>query len=163
MKHLLNFATICLVAVFVISCTGSGNRENRTPADAAVSVASEVTNNNIVGYTWRLVVLHGEDVKVEDETRRPYFILSAEDDRMSGNGGCNNIGGTFVIEDENRIRFSEMFATRMFCADGMDLEDELLRIFDITDNFVISPCCGKLSFNEGETRLARFEKADELS
>ena len=158
MKHLFNAAIICLVTVFAISCTGAGNRQNRTAADTAAAVTTEAITDGVTGYTWRLVILHGEDVEVEDEARRPYFILNAEDSRVTGNGGCNNIGGTFVIESENRIRFSEMFAARMFCEGAMDLEAEFLRILDITDNFAISNCCGKLSLNEGETRLARFEK-----
>jgi len=117
--------------------------------------------SDIIGHTWRLMILHGEAVEVADEERRPYFILNVADSRVSGNGGCNVIGGAFVI-DGNHIHFSQMFASRMFCMDAMDLEAEFLRILELTDSFVRSSgCCGMLSLHQGETRLARFQKVGE--
>ena len=117
--------------------------------------------SDIIGHTWRLMILHGEAVEVADEERRPYFILNLADSRVSGHGGCNVIGGAFVI-DGNHIHFSQMFASRMFCMDAMDLEAEFLRILELTDSFVRSSgCCGMLSLHQGETRLARFQKVGE--
>ena len=133
---------------------------NRMPADVEVRYTLE-TIGDIVGHTWRLMILHGEAVEVADEERRPYFILNVEDSKVSGNGGCNVIGGTYVI-DGNQIHFSQMFVSRMFCMDGMDLETEFLRILDLTDSFMRSSgCCGMLSLHQGETRLARFQKVSE--
>jgi hypothetical protein len=132
---------------------------NRMPADVEARYTLGMVSD-IVGRTWKLMILHGEAVEVADEERRPYFKLNVEDSRITGNGGCNTVGGTYII-DGNHISFSQMFATRMFCMDAMDLEAEFLRILELTDSFVRSSgCCGMLSLHQGETRLARFQAVD---
>ena len=158
MKNLFYTTLICLVAVSMAACGGNRN-QNQDVAETA-ELRQAATNVNIVGYTWNLVQLHGEDVPASEETeRQPRLTLNA-DNTVVGHGGCNTFRGTYELKDENRIQFSPMAATMMFCMDKMEVETEFLRILEVADNYVVSPCCGKLSLNEGETRLARFERME---
>jgi len=157
MKHLFYITSACLIALFAMSCDGNRNQNQQTAevAEMAETVGTRATG--AVGYTWNLVQLHGEAVPAsENPKNQPRFTLNA-DNTVVGHGGCNSFRGTFNIEGENQIRFSPMAGTMMFCEGKMDIETKLMQVLEIADNFVISSCCGKLSLNEGERRLARFE------
>ena len=161
MKHIFYITSVCLIALFAMSCDGNRNQNQQTVevTEMAETVGTRATG--AVGYTWILVQMHGEEVPAsEDAERQPRFTLNV-DNTVFGHGGCNTFSGTFNIEGENQIRFSQMGATRMYCMDAMEIEDKFFRVLEIADNFVISSCCGKLSLNEGETRLARFEMVQE--
>ena len=157
MKHLFYLTSICLVVLFAVSCDGNRN-QNRAAAEAVeMTEIAETRATGAVGYTWILVQMHGEEVPAsENPEQQPRFTLNA-DNTVVGHGGCNTFRGTFYLEGENQIRFSPMAGTMMFCEGKMDIETKLMQVLEIADNFVISSCCGKLSLNEGERRLARFE------
>ena len=160
MKNLFYATIICLVAISMTSCGGNQQQGQNQDVAETAELRQAATNVNIVGYTWNLVQLHGEEVPAsENPEHQPRFTLNT-DNTVVGHGGCNTFRGTFYLEDENHIQFSPMAATMMFCMDKMEVETEFLRVLEIADNYVVSSCCGKLSLNEGETRLARFERVE---
>ncbi len=106
---------------------------------------------------WKLKTLEGQDIKMGvNQEREIYFILKTQDNRVSGFAGCNSISGTYKLENENRIRFSEMASTLMACPDVDFNEAEFLKVFELADNYTIVN--DVLSLNVGRRApLAVFE------
>ncbi|MBX2951975.1 MAG: META domain-containing protein [Leadbetterella sp.] len=105
---------------------------------------------------WKLIELNGKPVTVSEGGREPHLIIRREDNRVTGNGGCNGFGGTYELnEATGRIRFSKVAATLMACP-WDNVEGEFFEVLDKVDNFTTD---GKfLSLNKARMApLARFE------
>ena len=128
---------------------------NRMPSDVEGKYILEKVTN-LVGIHWRLIELNGNEVpETEDKTREPYFILNVENNTITGHGGCNRFHGTYIIQIGNRIRFSQMAATMMFCFDNMETETQFMRVFEMADNYTVNG--DTLSLNRARMApLARF-------
>lgn len=126
---------------------------------APLAVFKRVAKNNdpITEKYWKLKTLEGKDVKmVKNQEKEIYFMLKADDNRVSGFSGCNQILGSYKLEDGNRIRFSNMGSTMMACPDVDLKESDFLKIFEIVDNYTING--DVLSLNVGRRApLAVFE------
>lgn len=130
------------------------NKARRAPLAVFVK---EVTNEPIVEKYWKLKTLEGKEVKMsENQTREIYFTLKAEDNRVVGFAGCNNITGSYTLQEGNRIRFDKMATTLMMCPDVDVNESDFLKIFELADNYAING--DVLSLNVGRRApLAVFE------
>ncbi|MFN2373271.1 MAG: copper resistance protein NlpE N-terminal domain-containing protein [Cyclonatronaceae bacterium] len=90
------------------------------------------------GTRWELDEIMGQPVvqRGEDEST-PWFILSSEENRIHGFGGCNNFSGSFALQEGGRITFSQMGATKMACPDlEVDYESMVFGVFEQTDNYI---------------------------
>lgn len=86
---------------------------------------------------WKLIELRGERIAVDENPQRePHFILKEENNSVTGHGGCNFFKGTYKLEGNNRIQFSEMVSTRMACMDIV-YESAYLNVFELADNYTI--------------------------
>lgn len=114
--------------------------------------------SGIADSEWRLVELRGEPVD-EMETH-PYFILEASEGRVAGFAGCNRFSGTYTLDETNaRISFGQLAMTRMFCADGMEIEQALSEVLEQVDNY--SLVGDSLTLNRARMApLARFERGE---
>jgi heat shock protein HslJ len=112
--------------------------------------------NKITDITWRLVEIKGKPVSRLINVKKPIQIkLDSKENRITGFGGCNNFWGSFSIKDVNRISFSKMASTLIACPD-IQLETELYRVLDRTDNYSIKD--NYLFLNKANLAfLARFE------
>lgn len=66
------------------------------------------------------------------------FTLDKTTKRVSGNSGCNTYGGNFELsETKDRISFSKIFSTKMYCVEPKknDIEREYLSA--LSKNFII--------------------------
>src|SRR5690554_5539221 len=52
---------------------------------------------------FKLVEINGMPVD-SDNTKEPHLMLSSEDYRVSGTGGCNSFSGSFVLNESNGIQ-----------------------------------------------------------
>jgi copper homeostasis protein (lipoprotein) len=68
---------------------------------------------------WRLVRLRNMPVRVATGQREPYLVLALDQQRMSGHDGCNRLIGRFELAGDS-LRFRDMAATMMACADDVD-------------------------------------------
>ena len=96
--------------------------------DGLIAVAEEVTGTlsvaDLEGREWVLREL-GWAQPLEQEVD---ISLVFEDQRVSGNSGCNNYFGAVTETDPGQIGFSGMGTTRMACAEPvMDLERRYLK------------------------------------
>lgn len=81
--------------------------------------------------------------------KKPTLNLDFELNKISGNAGCNDYGAIMTI-NENLIKFSTFFATKMFC-DNMKIENEFLKKLGMITHFKVD-----------EKQLFLYDKADTL-
>ncbi|MGH9323395.1 MAG: META domain-containing protein [Vicinamibacteria bacterium] len=104
----------------------------------------------LLGTRWELTELKGAAV----EGARPYLSLEAETNRATGSGGCNRFSGPFELEEDS-LRFGPLAATRMACAEGMDVEVKLFEALEAVEKYRIEGETLELLDAAGET-LLRF-------
>lgn len=94
--------TIIIIALIMVSC-GSPKaivEENK--------VADSLLNNE-----WQLMSIHGEAI---GETQKiPQIKFQLEENRFSGNDGCNQISGSIVEINNTVIKFGPIMGTKMAC------------------------------------------------
>ncbi len=114
------------------------------------------TNNKIItDKYWKLIELNGKRITAEQQAKEAYFVLKTEENRITGNGGCNSFFGTYQLLPGNSIQISPLGSTKMACLND-NVEDEFLKILAITDNYTIKN--DTLSLNKARMALlAKFE------
>lgn len=75
-------------------------------------------------HEWRLVQLDGKPVRRDGDERAPHLLFRG-DGRVTGFGGCNRLSGTYEVRGD-RLTLGPLAATRMACADAMDIESAFL-------------------------------------
>lgn len=107
---------------------------------------------------WKLTMLYGKPVVLSGKAspKEAYLLFKAEENRVTGYGGCNTFSGHYIITDGNRIRFEKMISTMMACPEQPDTESLLMQVLNTADNFVLSG--NILTLNKARMApLARFE------
>lgn|SRR5690625_5135636 len=67
------------------------------------------------------------DFRISDPDLTMNFDV--EEERMSGNAGCNNFSSSFQ-QNESSIDFTRPISTKMYCEGNMEIEDQLFRLLD---------------------------------
>ncbi|WP_417444838.1 copper resistance protein NlpE N-terminal domain-containing protein [Joostella sp.] len=138
----------------------SGNKIEGDLADKYVlNKEVMVKNEALTDKKWKLVSLMGKPVA---ESKKPapeaFIMFSSEENRVSGNSGCNNFSGTYTLKEGNRFSTSEMASTRKACID-MKIESQFLGILAKADTYTIKD--GVLSITKSRMApLAVFELAE---
>lgn len=85
---------------------------------------------------WTLVRLDGDSIPTT--LREPVTLLFNEDQtRVSGFGGCNRYFGTCQTAG-NRITFSQLGSTKMFCTENTAAEDKFFRLLTEVDVYQVT-------------------------
>lgn len=114
----------------------------------------------IEGMKWTLIELRGKPVVAGPESRQAFLRLDADKALASGNASCNSFSGGYAIKSGRRIRFDENLRVTMMACPGMSIEQQVLEVLRIADNYTIAD--GVLSLNRARMApLARFEAAGE--
>ena len=114
--------------------------------------------NDITEKYWKLIEINGNPVVLDSSGRQPHFILKQEGNRITGSGGCNTFTGIYEIDAPFKIKFSKVAATKMFCFNNMEVEQQLHQALENADNYTLSADGKFLSLNKGRMApLARFE------
>lgn len=74
---------------------------------------------------WVVTTMEGQPLPPEGH--RPRLELFPVEERLGGSGGCNSIFGSFKVNGD-QINFSEIGATKMFCAGLMKQEGQFLKL-----------------------------------
>lgn len=107
---------------------------------------------------WKLIELSGSPVADKINGKQPFILLQAVDNRYSAMAGCNGLGGTFTLLDNNHIKFTQGMSTMMAC-ENMAIETGLNNALVVADNYTISG--NILSLNKARRApLARFQAVD---
>lgn len=118
----------------------------------------EQAQDFITNKTWELVEINGEKVSNTGNMKQAYIMFTRDDTRLSGNASCNTITGSYELKKGNKIEIGNVAATKMACPD-MNVEQELLKVLDIVDNYSVG--ANSLSLHSGRlTSLAKFKVAN---
>ncbi|MBS1597901.1 MAG: META domain-containing protein [Bacteroidetes bacterium] len=108
----------------------------------------------IVEKYWSLIELNGKSIKTDSNSKKESHIsFATKGYRVSGNSGCNNFTGSFILTGANHITISKVASTRMACP-GMDVEAEFLKVLGDTDSYDVKG--GILSLKNAGAVLAKF-------
>lgn len=75
---------------------------------------------------WKLTHIGGAPARSAARQREAHLIFAAQEQRVSGSGGCNRITGGFELAGD-RLHLGRIVATRMACAEGMEQEQRFLK------------------------------------
>ncbi len=113
-------------------------------------------DNTIAEKYWKLVELNGNKIILDkNQNTGPHLMLKNENSQVYGNGGCNVIQGSYELSAGNKIKFSKMATTKMFC-DYMETEQALLQVLEMADNYSVEKDTVSLK-NASMLSLAKFQ------
>ena len=95
---------------------------------------------------WQLFSLDAQQFKVAEGGKIPKLSFDAKNMTVSGNSGCNTLGGPFSAE-KDKLSFGNLATTRMACP-GDNIEPRFLDALTKTKKFSIYE--GKLVLNDSE-------------
>lgn len=143
------FYTILIMTVFLFSACG-----NTQTSTAAYYSDFDQT---ITEKYWKLKILYGKEIRMEEhQEREAYFTLKTDDNRLSGFGGCNEMMGSYELDDLQQIRFSKISTTRKACPLIQFDENEYVQMFEDAAQYKIGRDQLTLLNNRNE-ELAKFE------
>jgi heat shock protein HslJ len=160
MKRVLFIMAIAAMVCGMCSCKSKQFIEpdmGLISPDIANTRSSEevVVNTNLVNKYWKLIELMGKEVTYSEDALKEAYISFKEDGKVNGNAGCNSFSGTYILQNGNRIQFSQMISTKMLCLD-MSIEDAFFQILKQADSYYVQS--DKLVLNRARMApLARFE------
>lgn len=106
MKYVLSLSL--LLCICLLGCKSQDTSQKSSSTEATT----------FVGTTWVLTKLNGDLVNLDSpELEQPYLTLNENDNSVGGNGGCNGFGGTYTLEDDQTIAFSQLLSTLKHCED----------------------------------------------
>ncbi len=86
---------------------------------------------------WQLSEFNGKPLKLG---QKPFIKLSSKERKINGFSSCNNFNGTYILEG-NKLRFSKLALTRMFCPESIEVDFmqalNQVRSYFITDNTLV--------------------------
>jgi len=137
--RLINQILISVISIIILSC----------------SSGSKVTNP-LISDIWILDFVEGVDYHpTPDSKNRPIIEIHLEDNKVTGNTGCNSMNGQVKVNG-NEILFSDIIATEKFCEKS--IESEFLIALGMVNNYKIEKL--KLHLYRDNEELLIFQKID---
>ena len=78
------------------------------------------TSSKLIDTSWKLTDLNGQKLPAEIQ-----ITLIINKDTAGGNSACNSYGSDFTQKGE-KLSFSQIFSTMMYCEKGMEFETDYL-------------------------------------
>lgn len=103
---------------------------------------------------WMLSQINNKKVVENDQTVIPFLDFDIENNRVSGNAGCNGLSSLIWVENKN-IKFSEPILTKMFCED-LSMEETFVKTLKEITNYKIQGA--RLNLYKGESLEMIFTK-----
>lgn len=118
-----------------------------------------ISDEALTGKKWRLVKLMGQPVsEIGKAASKPFIAFSAQENRVSGNAGCNSFTGSYTLKEGNRFETSKLASTMKACLD-MKVESQFMGVLEKADTYTIKD--GELSITKARMApLAVFELAE---
>jgi len=133
------FLSVLSICMLTVSCSSGNNKADPRIHDI-----------------WALESIEGVTYsRNEDQNQHPTLEIFLAEERFLGNTGCNNMNGKVNVEGE-KISFSDITTTKMFCAD-VD-ETSFLTALKKADSYKIEKMKLYLFYDEKEILV--FRKID---
>lgn len=104
---------------------------------------------------WILIAIAGDTTWGHLPSRIPSISFDSEKNRVSGFGGCNRFGGSYIQKGDS-IHFSPLVSTKMYCHESQPTESAVLEALQLADRVVIHK--DQLRLFSGSAELLLFEK-----
>ena len=117
---------LALAALLLTACASEMTAGGR-PAVAATTSTPRSTAQ-LLNTDWKLTLLGEQVISTPQDKREIHFVMHAENPRVTGFSGCNQMMGSYVLEGAN-LRFAQMAGTMMACVPDMELERKFLAMF----------------------------------
>lgn len=98
--------------------------------------------------------MNGVPVQVSGTDKDAHLVFSPKDRNFSGSGGCNRIMGTYALDKDNKIRFSNPAGTKMYCPD-IKFEEKFLEVLNTVQNYGVSET--EMILSNGKTTVLKFQ------
>ena len=137
MKNIL--FVLCAAAITLSSSTCNSTKrtsKSNDANDAQQQAVNSDADQNLVEKYWKLIELYGNPVTPANN-KEAHITFHSEDNRFSGDAGCNLFSGSYQIQNNYRITFSQTMATQMMCID-MDTETKFLQAIEMADSYVVN-------------------------
>jgi copper homeostasis protein (lipoprotein) len=85
---------------------------------------------------WVPAVIAAVPVTLVPQQREPFIVLQSGDRRITGFSGCNQLSGSYHLAADE-LKILPAATTRMACAQGMDIEQRLLKALEATASWRI--------------------------
>jgi heat shock protein HslJ len=126
---------------------------NKIEGDLAENYVLMKIPEKLTTQEWKLIELNAKSIPGEKQLNSmPKLTLNAGG-RITGNGSCNQFFGTYKLEPGNRIHFSGIGATKMYCPE-MEVETQLFDALSKAESYMIKG--DTLILTHKGTSLARF-------
>lgn len=111
MKYVLSLSLLFCLLLF--NCKTQDAPQKQTVTSSSKAEAQ------LLDSKWVLTKLNGDTINLSNtELEQPFMKLTSKDNGVGGNGGCNAFGGTFTLNNNQNITFSQMLATMRYCDDN---------------------------------------------
>lgn len=120
--------------------------------------ADKVDAPKLEDRTWVLVQLGEQHIAPPKQGLGAHLILMSKEQRVAGSGGCNRLMGGYTL-DGNKLGFSKMASSMMFCEGSMETEQGFLLILDKVANWSMDS--GLLVLKDGSGNVLAKLRADE--
>jgi heat shock protein HslJ len=80
-----------------------------------------VMNLNMQTWTW-INTVYGDDKEIKPTGTKPFTLTMKKDKSFSATTDCNGVGGEYVLKDDNKISFTKMMSTLMYCENSQEAE-----------------------------------------
>ena len=117
--------------------------------DAIVEISSLDTNK------WYLIKIYQDTDKLEVTGRKAFIRFNEAKSSAGGNGSCNSFGSTMKL-DGNKISFSNIFSTKMYCEQVQAIEDSFFEKLGKITRYEIEG--NSLLLFEGDKKTIEFER-----
>ena len=146
MRRFTRLAGLGLILPLIVA---AACRQPPTPGGAADFRAATA------GADWELRELAGQPAPTGAGGRRATLRFEPDTARVTGFAGCNRYFGTYTL-DGTALRFGPIGMTRMACAEGMGLEQQLGAALEATRSYTLNGNDLTLLGTSGP--VARFER-----
>lgn len=110
---------------------------------------------NVLDTKWVLQSLGENAISMPDGSPAPWLRLAKDGSTLEGNGGCNQLMGSFTLEGEKLSFPGGVGSTKKYCANAMATETAFLSALKRVDGFKMDG--GLLKLMGGGQELAALK------
>jgi len=142
---------IIALALGAIACNDNSKQDNNSET-VVVGEKAEIhpSTPELYGKEWILLELNGKAVLLDTTFPKQPYLIFQQENRVSGNLGCNSFGGNIEVQSNNRIKISEIASTQMACP-NLEVEQTFLETLQNAKSFAVEGNTLMLSNDKKET------------
>ena len=158
MKKIMSlFLAFSLTLLLFNTANALSTNDSTTPTKNTAKITPQKTakKTTLAGAEWKLVCIDkAGKLKSVPKDSKAKLQFDKEKGRLTGNGGCNNLHGSFKTEKDN-ISISKIGATRMYCQESSELETAFLSALEKVKKWEVKK--GKLYLKSDTATLLVFQ------